>query len=100
MKELFPDSKRGLSQTRGGEECADVENCGPFWIECKVGQRPNIYAAMVQSVNAIQASKAEKVPVVITHKDRGYTTVTMMFDDWFDMLKTMKETMDEQDKDK
>ena len=51
LAEVFPDAKRGIGQTRMGSDGADVEGT-PYWVECKVGQRPNIYAAIEQSVAA------------------------------------------------
>ena len=50
------DGHRG-TQSRSGSDDADVEGVsfpvlGPVWLECKVGQRPNIYGAIAQAEEA------------------------------------------------
>lgn len=49
LRELLPDAdvRRGR-QTRRGDDEADVEGT-PFWIECKVGAAPNVWAALKQA---------------------------------------------------
>jgi len=51
LEPAYPEAVRGIGQTRRGSDHADVEGT-PWWVECKVGQRPNIYAAVAQSVEA------------------------------------------------
>lgn len=50
LQRFWPDARRGW-QSRSGDDEADVEDT-PFWVECKVGARPNVYAAFRQSEEA------------------------------------------------
>jgi len=82
------DTRRGLGQTRSGAEVCDVEG-SPFWIECKCGRRPNIYAALAQAEEA----RDERAPVVVARKNSAgggapsVDTVTMRLEDWIDLVK-------------
>ena len=78
-------ARRGL-QAQTGKGCADVQLRAAgedFHCECKVGARPNIHAAIYQ---AIGDAPSVWVPVAITKKDRDETLVTMLFDDWLNLL--------------
>lgn len=52
--------RRGF-QSRAGDDEADVEGT-PLWVECKVGQRPNVISALRQ---AEEATDGRPVLVVI-----------------------------------
>lgn len=54
------DTRRGIGQARSGGEVCDVEGT-PWWIEAKVGKRPNLYAALAQADEATDG----RAPVVI-----------------------------------
>jgi Holliday junction resolvase len=85
--------KRGLSQPRGGTaEEPDVVLPPelPMWIECKVGQRPNLLAAMEQARKAIAAAKSDKVPLAVCKKDRSTAVVVMELDAFLELLKARK----------
>jgi hypothetical protein len=72
-------------QSRSGRDDADVilpEWLG-LWIECKVGARPNIVAAIEQAREACGPTMA---PVAITRRDRETAIVSMGLDDWLGML--------------
>ena len=77
FKELWPNARRGL-QYQDGAECPDVIGT-PFWIECKVGKRTNIEAALRQ---AIEASNGEKPVLIVTKDDREPVIVTMLLGDF------------------
>ncbi len=51
LSECYPDAIRGVGQAQASSPLADVEG-SPWWVECKVGQRPNIYAAIRQAEEA------------------------------------------------
>lgn len=81
---IFGDDKvrRGL-QYRDGAECPDVVAPGT-WIECKRGRQTNPRAALRQ---AIEDSQGKGVwPVAITKDDGDPAQVTMLFDDFCDLL--------------
>ena len=83
---MFPDARRGIQTRSGGGEAADV--IIPFWhVECKIGKRTNIKAAMRQATDDCAAGKA---PIAICQDDRQTATVTMLFDDWLALVKEAK----------
>lgn len=55
------DVKRGIGQVRAGDEVADVD-CPLFWVEAKVGIKPNPRAALDQ---AIEACPLHKYPLAV-----------------------------------
>lgn len=74
---IWSTVKRGLTQTRGGDDAADVEG-SPYWVEVKIGQRPNIMGAMAQAIEATDG----RPPVVFTRRDGESWLVTMQAPDW------------------
>jgi hypothetical protein len=48
---VYPQAKRGIGQARSASEVADVDGT-PWWVECKVGARPNLLGAMRQARKA------------------------------------------------
>lgn len=78
----FNEARRGI-QYRDGAECPDVQGVKDFWIECKIGARPNIFAAMDQ---AVKAKPEDLKPVVITKKDRCDILVTLKLEDFVDLI--------------
>lgn len=82
--------KRGLGQTRrGGEEVSDVysDKCPEYHFEAKRQIKCNIKAAMQQAIN--DCKESEKTPIVITKDDRGEMLVTMLYDDWIKLFKSI-----------
>lgn len=78
----FIKARRGI-QYRDGAECPDVVNVGDIWVECKIGARPNIKAAMEQASKACGRMR----PIAITKWNRGETYVTMRMDLFDDLMK-------------
>lgn len=82
LRVIFPTSRRGIQSRFGGKEGSDV--LVPFFaIECKVGARPNIAAAMEQ---AIRDAAPTLWPTVISKRDREEPLVTMRLDDWLELV--------------
>lgn len=65
LREVWPEAKRGIGQSRHGGECCDVEGT-PYWIEAKVGQQTNPRAAVRQAEAATDGR-----PVVAVCKDNA-----------------------------
>lgn len=61
---VYPGARRGIGQARDSREVPDVDNT-PFWVECKVGQRPNVYAAFRQAEEA----RDDRPTLVIARKN-------------------------------
>lgn len=72
LQDIYPDAKRGLKQTRQGDEEADVEGT-PFWIECKKHRRVSLQKAWEQAVKDCD----DRGPIVVHQDDRGPRLVTM-----------------------
>lgn len=78
LREVWPEAKRGLSQTRDGAECADVEVPG-YWIECKkwkVFTQANKVSAYVQAAEASKASN--KIPIVVWQRQNSRDVMCSM----------------------
>jgi hypothetical protein len=88
LRRIFPGARRGYQSRGGGKEMADVVDVGPFHVECKVGRRPNIGAALAQ---AIDDAPSSLWPVAICKKDRESATATMLLDDWYDLVREWRE---------
>jgi len=69
----FPEARRGLGQARGGGGAADVVGIPGYWVECKVGARPNVLAALRQA----EGNAGGEVPVAVVKVDREGTTATL-----------------------
>ncbi len=74
-------AKRGLGQARDGREVADVEGL-PWWLECKVGARLNVVAALAQA----RAATDGRVPIVVAKLDRCEPIVTLSLTDFLDLV--------------
>lgn len=85
LRGVWGTVKRGLTQARGGGDAADVEG-SPFWIEVKIGQRPNIMGAMAQAIEATDG----RPPVVFTRRDGESWLVTMRSEDWIALNERAK----------
>ena len=84
-------AKRGF-QTRGGAgEDPDVIT-GIWDIECKVGKKPPIRAALV---GAVKYCKPGHVPLVVIKEDRKTPFVVMVLDDWLEMASEWWEMRNE-----
>jgi hypothetical protein len=51
LKRWFPLACRGANQSRSGNDAADIEGT-PFWVEAKLGAKPNVRAALAQAQEA------------------------------------------------
>ena len=87
FKEFWEDARRGF-QSRAGDDEADVEDT-PFWVECKVGARPNVFGAFDQ---AEKASDGRPILVAIkrnaknSHEDPS-CFVAMRVENFLDLLR-------------
>lgn len=84
FRAIFPDARRGLQSRMGyqGEAVPDVDiPC--FWVECKRGARVKYRAAMAQ---AVRDCPKGKMPVTIIREDRSEATVTMLLEDFLELV--------------
>jgi len=78
----FPGARRGLGQARSGVDAADVIGIPGYWIECKVGARPNPLAALRQA----EGNSNGEVPVAVCKVDREGAAVTLPLADFIALL--------------
>tara|TARA_Y100001963_G_scaffold93365_4_gene128518 strand:- start:3472 stop:3819 length:348 start_codon:yes stop_codon:yes gene_type:complete len=87
LRRFWVDARRGF-QSRAGDDEADVEDT-PFWVECKVGQRPNVFKAFDQ---AELASDGRPVLIAIkrnapnSHQDPS-CFMAMRIENFLDLLE-------------
>ena len=48
FRQWWPLAERGANQSRSGSEAADIEGV-PFWVESKLGAKPNVRGALAQA---------------------------------------------------
>jgi len=87
LKEVFgPRTTRSSGQCFKGDLRADVD-CPEIWVECKVGKRPNIKAALEQAEEAEAGARTGKSPVAICKWDRQEPIASMRLDYFIELLK-------------
>lgn len=89
LRELYPEAARTISQARGAEAC-DVEGT-PWWVEVKVGAKPNPLAALLQAKLDAAAAGDDRPPLVIARRDREGTTVTLAWSDFAALVRANAE---------
>lgn len=78
LRAVFPESRRGLSQSRGGgAEEADVIGVAPFHIECKADEQISAWAALRQ---ATADAADNEVPVAVMKRNRKGTIAVVDFE--------------------
>lgn len=84
LRVVWPNARRGLAQARNAREQPDVDGT-PYWIECKVGKRVNIIAAMRQAEAARVDEIVLRAPIVVSRLDKEKSLVTMRLEDFLDL---------------
>lgn len=86
FRERFPDidAHRGY-QYRDGADAPDVIVPG-LCIECKRGKLTYPKKALQQAIECADKQSEFTIPVAICKDDRSDTTVTMLFEDFLDLL--------------
>lgn len=85
LRDVYPDAERGLSQSRGGDECSDVENT-PWHVETKHHRNVSIQAAYRQAVKDTDG----RPPIVISRDNRGPVLVTLGIDTFLRLCEADK----------
>lgn len=75
-------------QTNRSTEVPDVI-AGKFWIECKVGARPNILSALDQ-VAKIAHVRRGAIPVAACKIDHRSPTVTLHMEDFLELVMELE----------
>jgi len=85
LRPIYPQARRGLSQTRDGSDVPDVDGT-PFFVECKKGKRTNPRAALEQAADAAHTKGDPRPPVAICYDDRERPVAMMYLGDWLDLV--------------
>jgi len=87
LKGVFgPRVIRSSGQCFSGDTRADVD-CPKLWVECKVGKRPNIKAALEQAEEAKRSSDSSKVCVAVCRWDRDTAIASLRMVDFLEILR-------------
>ena len=93
LRGVYPGAERCIAQSRtAAREGCDVEGT-PFFIECKVGGRPNVLAAMRQArrdrdgdARGKKGTKDARPVPVVAQRTREPATVTMELDAFVEIV--------------
>lgn len=84
LVDIYPNVERNIAQARTARrEGCDVEGTR-WWIECKVGARPNLLAALRQARS--DAGTDGRPPVVVAKPDRCPPVVVLDLETWCDLV--------------
>tara|TARA_R110000824_G_scaffold130947_2_gene292840 strand:- start:62 stop:409 length:348 start_codon:yes stop_codon:yes gene_type:complete len=87
LKPVFGEkTTRSSGQCFSGDTRADVD-CPRIWVECKVGKRPNIKAALEQAEEAKASNGSDKICVAVCKWDREEPTATLRLDDFIGIIQ-------------
>ena len=67
LRALGMEARRTIQSRSGGKDGADVAIEGPYFLECKTGRQPNLWAAMRQARR--DCEDTGRVPVVLAHRE-------------------------------
>jgi Holliday junction resolvase len=82
LRELWPEAKRGIGQTRMGSEVPDVDGT-PYWVEAKHRKVISVHEAVRQATEATDGR-----PIMIIHKrDHEAPLVTFTLDQALCLLR-------------
>ena len=87
-KMVFPYAKRHLESQKEEAKGYDLDNTGPFKIQCK---RYKKYCS-VSKIKEVQTQPGE-IPVLIQKADREETLVTMYEKDWLKLVALYQDIM-------
>lgn len=79
--------KRGIGQTRAGDEVPDVDGIDCLWVEVKTQKRGNPRAALAQAKEAA-ASHPGRIPIAVIRDTRKEPFMVMS---WVDFLELWQE---------
>lgn len=84
LKPTFPEAKRTIQSRQGSVEGCDVEGT-PYFIECKWGQSPSVWAALKQA-DEKRPELDTRPSVAIVHRIHDRTIAVMSYEDWKELI--------------
>jgi hypothetical protein len=91
FREIYGEEVRRGWQARAGSDAPDIEGVPGWWLECKVGARPNPVAAIEQATDAVSVAKDDRIPLAVCKQDRHHPTVTMRLEHFMDLLRKWRQ---------
>jgi len=85
FREVYPATKRTLTQQRDSGEAPDVDAPG-LWVEAKHHKRVNIQKAFEQAVDEVGRAKSTATPVAVTKDNHGERLATLRLSDFIRLL--------------
>jgi len=85
-RDIFPDAKRHLEMQKEEAKGYDLDNTGPYRIQCK---RHKKYAP-ITAIEEVQCLEGE-IPVLVTKPDNKPAVAVLPLDHWMEMLIALKE---------
>lgn len=86
---IFPEARRKLEYQSGEIDGSDLDDCGPYRIQCK-NHQGYVSVGTIKEVHA----KKNQVPVLITKGNKLKPMVVMPFQDWVRLLEMAHGTVD------
>ncbi len=83
------EARRTAPLQTNGADVPDVM-ARPLWVECKVGARPPIVKGLEQARETMPP-RAGWLPCCVAKQDRQRPTVTLLWDDFLDLLQEWRE---------
>lgn len=83
---VYPKAERSYHQARSGSDASDVEGT-PWFVECKIGKRPNIRGAFTQCCAATDGRPV----LVCTREDRAEWLVTLKLADFVRLVSIQRQ---------
>lgn len=81
LSQWFPGARRGVSQTRSGQDGADIEGCYGLWVESKRLKAPQacgwLLKAGLDLEAATQFPRPNVIPIVVMRGDRDRYVVAI-----------------------
>ena len=81
---IFPDAQRRLEYQASQVNGADLDNVGPYRIQCKRNQN----YAPIGKIKEVQAEKGI-IPILVTKGNKMAAVVVMYFTDWIKSLEIL-----------
>jgi len=101
LRPVFPEAFRRIGQTRAKKRGADVEGCGPYFVEVEMSARPSPHRKMRQALREVPHGfrgagmaglQVRQQPIAVLTREcsrarSGPWHVTMLLDDWLDVVR-------------
>ena len=88
LRPLYPSVRRSANQA-GGALQPDLEDT-PWWVEVSGGAHPSPHGKMVQALRDRGQAQDPRLPLVLTHRDRGDWLASLLLADWLRLMEELE----------